>query len=75
MKISAYEDLDKACYKWLIVNARNQNVPVNANTPKVKAFYFAKQLGIDTFKVSDGWLDRCKNRFNVSFNAISGMFS
>ena len=31
MKISAYEDLDKACYKWL-VNTRHQNVPMTGNT-------------------------------------------
>ena len=58
MRCSTYEDLEKACYKWLL-NARNQNIPVSGNILKVKALYFAKELGCDdTFKASDGWLDR-----------------
>ena len=74
MRSSTYEDLDKACYKWLL-NARHQNVPVSGTILKVKALYFAKELGFDTFQASDGWLDRWKKRFNVSFKAISGIFS
>ena len=46
MRGSTYEDLDKACYKWLF-NARYQNIPVSGNILKVKALYFAKELGCD----------------------------
>ena len=74
MRSAASEDLDKACYKWLL-NVRHQNMPVNGSMLKVKALYF-KELGLsDTFQASDWWLDRWKKRFNVSFKTISGILS
>ena len=59
---------------WLL-NARQQSIPVTGTFFKVKALYFAKELGFDSFQVSDRWLDRLKKRYNVSFKTISGIFS
>ena len=74
MRGSTYEDLDKACYKWLL-NARYQNIPVSGNILKFKALYIAKELGCDDkFKASDGWLDRWKKRCNISFKTVSGIY-
>ena len=56
---------------WLL-NARHQSIPVPGTIFKVKALYFAKELGCDSFQAPNGWLDRRKNRYNVSFKAISG---
>ena len=59
MRLSPHEDLDKACYMWLL-NARHQSIPVSGTIFKVKALYFAKELGCDSFQASDRWLDRQK---------------
>ena len=64
MRVSPYEDLEKACYMWHL-NARHQSMPVSGTIFKVKALYFAKKLGCD----------RWKKRYNVSFKTISGIFS
>ena len=74
MRLFPHEDLDKACYMWLL-NARHQSIPVSGIIFKAKALYFAKEHGCDSFQPSDGWLDRWKKRYNVSFKTISGIFS
>lgn len=70
---SPYEQIDKACYTWL-VNARTSNVPVSAAILKSRALCFAKELNVDSFTASGGWLYRWKGRYNVSFKTISGKF-
>ena len=42
MWLSRHEDLDKACYMWLL-NAWHQSIPVSGTIFKVKALYFAKE--------------------------------
>ena len=73
LRTATYEDMDKACYKWF-VNARHQNIPVSWSIFKAKALYFAKEFGMDKFQASNGWTDRWKKRFNVSFRSVSGMY-
>ena len=73
MKPATYGELDNATYKWL-KSARDRNVPVGANVLKLKALEFAKKLDLGNFHAADGWMDRWKKRFNVSFKTISGMF-
>ena len=59
MRLSPHEDLDKACYMWLL-NARHQSISVSGTIFKVKDLYFAKELGCDSFQASHGSLDRWK---------------
>ena len=73
LRTATYEGLDKACYKWFL-NARHQNIPVSWPIFKVKALHFAKEFSMDKFQASNGWIDRWKKRFNVSFKAVSGMY-
>ena len=73
VKRATYEELDNTTYKWL-KSARDGNVPVGANVLKLKALEFPKKLDLGNFHASDGWMDRWKKRFNVSFKTISGMF-
>ena len=73
LRTATYEDLDKACYKWFL-NTRHQNIPVSWPIFKVKALYFAKEFSMDKFQASNGWIDRRKKRYNVSFRATSGMY-
>ena len=46
MRGSSYEDMDKACYKWLL-NARHQNIPISGIILKEKALYILQRnLGV-----------------------------
>ena len=70
-KGAGFDTLDKAIYKWFI-NAREQNVPVSGTLLKKKAIRFARELQIEDFMGSDGWLDRWKTRHRVAFKMIAG---
>ena len=56
--------------KWFL-SLRSQNVPSGAIIQE-KASPYAKELSIENFKASDGWLRRWKERNNVTFKPISG---
>ena len=58
-------------FKWILV-VRSRNVAVSALLFKTKATEFAEKVNVENLKVSDGWLDRWKKRFNVSFKTVSG---
>ena len=58
-------------FKWLVV-VRSRDVAISALVFKTKATEFAEKMNVANFKVSDGWLDRWKKRFNVSFKTVSG---
>ena len=67
MRVSPYVDLDKACYMWNL-KAPHQIIP------KSRTIFKVKEIGCDNFQVSNGWLERWKKRYNVSFK-ISCTFS
>ena len=50
----------------------SQNVPLSGAIIQEKASQYAKELSIENFKASDGWLCRWKERNNVTFKTISG---
>ena len=58
-------------FKWLLV-VRSRDGAVLILVFKSKTIEFAEKMNVESFKVSDGWLDRSKKRFNVSFKTISG---
>ena len=58
-------------FKWLLV-VRSRDVAVSALVFKTKATEFVEKMNVENFKASDGWLDRCRKRFNVSFKMVSG---
>ena len=71
MRIGQNDDLEKALFSWL-KKMRANNLPVNGTVVKEKAIGYAKELQIEGFKASNGWFERWKTRFNVSFKAIAG---
>lgn len=71
LKGAGFDALDKAIYKWFM-NARERNVPISGALLKEKAVLFAKELQIEDFKGSDGWLDRWKTRHSVTFKTVAG---
>ena len=71
MRIGQNDDLEKALFSWL-KKMRANNLPVNGTVVKEKAIGYAKELQIEGFKASNGWFERWKTRFNVSFKTIAG---
>ena len=66
-----YKDVNVACYRWLLIQG-SANIPINGQILKEKALDVAKQLDIETFQASDGWLRAWKARYSISFREISG---
>ena len=70
-RIGQNDNLEKALFSWF-KKMRTNNLPVNGTVGKEKAISYAKELQIEGFKASNGWFERWKSRFNVSFKAIAG---
>ena len=71
LKEGTFAKLDELIFKWLLT-VRSRNVVVSASILKTKAKELAGKIDIEGFQASDGWLDRWKNRYNVSFKTVSG---
>ena len=71
LKKSDNKDLDEAVFTWF-KNVRSNNILVNGIIIKEKALSLAKSLELTDFRASNGWLDKWKQRRNVTFKAVSG---
>ena len=71
LKRAGSKALDKAIFKWFVL-AREQNILISGEVLKEKAKSFANELQIEDFKASNGWLDRWKVRYNVTFKTVAG---
>ena len=70
LRQGTFAKLDQAVFKWLHV-VRSRDVAVSALVFKTKATEFAEKMNVENFKAFNGWLDRWKKRFNVSFKTVS----
>ena len=70
LRQGTFANLDQAMFKWLLV-VRSRDVAVSAPVLKTKTTEFAEKINVENFKASDGWLDRWRKRFNVSFKTVS----
>ena len=68
LKHGTFTNLDDLIFK-LLLTVRSRNVVVSASNLKTKAKELAEKINI---KALDGWLDRWKNKYNVSFKTVSG---
>ena len=66
-----YQDVDDAVYKWYRL-ARERLVPVSGPMLQSEALLIAKELGNDSFKASNGWLQSFKQRHNIVQLVVSG---
>ena len=66
-----YEDLEITIHEWFKQH-RALNLPINGPIVLKKAEYFATLHGYKDFKPSNGWLDRWKKRFGLSFVIMNG---
>ena len=70
MKTAESDSLEQYLYKWFLF-ARSQNIPINGIILKEKAIFFAKELNIQDFAASNGWLERWKTRNKISFKTMA----
>ena len=61
IKDGTREKVNITLYKWL---------PINRQILQEKALHFSKQLNVENFQDSDGWLHAWKARYNISFKEI-----
>ncbi|CAF4914345.1 unnamed protein product [Pieris macdunnoughi] len=72
LKNPKYEDLDHAIL-WFH-RQRQNNRPISGPLVKLKAkaANFAEELGFTSFKASEGWLGKFKQRHHINYGKISG---
>ena len=65
------EEINSLIYEWFRA-ARSKNVPVSGPLIQEKAKLFAEELGIETFKASNGWLESFRKCHGIKFSILSG---
>ncbi|XP_035680164.1 tigger transposable element-derived protein 4-like [Branchiostoma floridae] len=65
------EELNMLLWEWF-KDATARKLPVSGPMLQVKALEFAKELGRDDFKASNGWLGAFRKRHNIKFGTMSG---
>ena len=63
--------VDHAIFNWFL-DMRSQSVPLSASTIQENTIIFAKELSTENFQGSDGWLQRWKQRNNISIKTVFG---
>ena len=71
-RLSPYEPIETALYKWFCDIRTTQNIPINGPILMGKADEIAKKLNITEFKANSGWLDRFKNRHGITYKTACG---
>lgn len=70
LKKSEKPDLDDALATWCTAQ-RNAGLPLNGVVIKAQAIKIATELGYENFPCTNGWIDRFKNRHNITYTKIS----
>ena len=69
--VTPNEELNIKTWEWF-QKIRGQNLPVSGPTIQEQALIFSKDLGLDSFKASNGWLESFKKRHNISCKTLIG---
>ncbi|GBM73643.1 hypothetical protein AVEN_195936-1 [Araneus ventricosus] len=64
-------EIDEVLMKWFRP-ARAKNIPVSGVLLQEKARELGESLGLETFKASNGWLEKFRTCHNISFKQICG---
>ncbi|GBM05755.1 Tigger transposable element-derived protein 4 [Araneus ventricosus] len=64
-------EIDEVLMKWLRP-ARAKNIPGSGVLLQEKAREVGESLGLETFKGSNGWLEKFRTRHNIFFKQICG---
>ena len=65
------EDINQICWDWF-QEATGRRINISGPLIQEKALKFAKDLGVDQFKASNGWLQSFLKRHNIVFRTLSG---
>lgn len=71
IKTGTYLDVEEKLLSWF-TTARGNNIPVSGPLLQEKALEIAKELEMNDFTASVGWLDRFKKRHNVVHKVMCG---
>ena len=71
IKEGTLEQVRLACFKWLMIQ-RSENIPIHGKIIQEKPLEFAKELNLEKFQASGGWLHSWRARYNISFKEVSG---
>ncbi|XP_025409934.1 tigger transposable element-derived protein 6-like [Sipha flava] len=63
--------VDKVTFEWFC-RARSYNLPVSGPLLQEKALEVVNEVGLENFKASNGWLEKFRERHNISFKNICG---
>nr|XP_056711023.1 tigger transposable element-derived protein 4 [Euleptes europaea] len=66
LRTALYTDLEEALVKWYRM-AQGLNVTISRPMLRLRANDIAQKLGHHDFKCSNGWLDRFKSRYGLTF--------
>ena len=70
-RVGKSEDVEVALLKWF-TDARERNVNITTAVLEEKANQLGKELGLENFKSTNGWLCRWKTRNNIKYKKIHG---
>jgi kinesin family protein 6/9 len=65
------EDINQLCWDWF-QEATGRRINISGPLIQEQALKFAKDLGVDQFKASNGWLQSFLKRHNIVFRTLSG---
>ncbi|XP_070581288.1 tigger transposable element-derived protein 4-like [Ptychodera flava] len=65
------EEINALTWEWF-KDAVARKIPVSGPLLQERALSFAKDLSVDDFKASNGWLDSFRRRHNIGFSVMSG---
>ncbi|XP_054716487.1 tigger transposable element-derived protein 6-like [Uloborus diversus] len=71
LKVATNENIDAVVLKWF-QEMRATNIPVNGPLLCAQARKYTAMLGNETFKASNGWLMRFRDRHGITFQEIHG---
>lgn len=74
LKRPKYESLDQTMLAWYHSQHQN-NIHVSGPIIKAKAEEIAKQLGVTTFKASEGWLGKFKKRHHIKYDSNTATYT
>ena len=72
IKLLRYPEVDKAMEIWFNDVKHNKNIPIDGPIMQEQAIRFANLFGIKDFKASNGWLEKFKTRYSLTFKNIVG---
>jgi len=64
------EIIDIVIFQWYL-HARVNNFPISGPVLKEKALELASEVGLNDFKASNGWLQKFKDRHQISYKNIN----